>query len=128
MKKRFYLSILLFVLLSCGISMGDRIDNGNVSVYYLETISQKDAIAFARYWRDNGFVGERKQTIQLDQKDNVIFIKLIERETYSEDPIDITEEAMLQDLERELRDKLFHKDVRIVITDNTFRPILKRNT
>ena len=106
--------------------MGDRIDNGNLSVYFLEEIPKEKAIVFARYWRDEGFVGDRKQVVQLVEDKGVVVVKIIEREMYHEDLLTITEEAMVQQLERDLKDKVFNQEVAILITDNTFRPILKR--
>ncbi|MCO5269438.1 MAG: hypothetical protein M9897_11170 [Brumimicrobium sp.] len=127
MKKSIFLFILIILMSACGVPMGNRIDSHNLSVYYLDGITKEKAIAFAKYWRDNGFVGENKQTIQLDSENNVIFVKLIEREVYSDEPISIDEEVMLQDLERTLKQEIFNKEVTIVITDNTFQPIMKRN-
>ncbi|PWH86919.1 hypothetical protein DIT68_01270 [Brumimicrobium oceani] len=106
--------------------MGDRIDNGNLSVYFLEGINKEKAINFAKYWKNNGFVGERQQVIQLEKENKRVVVKLIERELYHNDPITINEEAMLQELERTLKTEIFHQDVEIMITDNTFRPIIKR--
>ncbi|HLV41897.1 MAG TPA: hypothetical protein VKY37_06445 [Brumimicrobium sp.] len=126
MKNWFVIILLPTLLLSCGISMGDRIDNGNLSVYFLEGIPKEKAISFARYWRNNGFVGERKQIIQLESDKDVVIVKIIEREMYHEDLLNITEEALIQQLERDLKTKVFDLDTEILITDNTFRPILKR--
>ncbi len=125
---RNWIVILLVALLfqACGISMGDRIDNGNLSVYFLEGVDKEKAINFAKYWRNNDFVGEKKQVIQLEDEEGTIIVKLIEREMYHEDLLTIKEEAMLQELERELKKEIFHQEVEIMITDNTFRPILKR--
>jgi hypothetical protein len=126
MKNWIVISLLTSLLLSCGIAMGDRIDNGNLSVYFLEGIPKDKAINFARYWRDNGFLGEDKQVIQLENDRNVVVVKIIEREMYHEDLLTITEEAMVQQLERDLKNNVFNQDTEILITDNTFRPILKR--
>lgn len=126
MKNWIVISLLTSLLLSCGISMGDRIDNGNLSVYFLEGVPKEKAISFARYWRDNGFLGDRKQVIQLENDRKVIVVKIIEREMYHEDLLTITEEALLQQLERDLKQEVFKQDTEILITDDTFRPILKR--
>ncbi|RYM34721.1 hypothetical protein ERX46_04930 [Brumimicrobium glaciale] len=125
---RNWIVIFLVALLfqGCGISMGDRIDNGNLSVYFLEGINKEKAIEFSKYWRNNGFLGEEKQIIQLEREEKTVVIKLIEREMYHSDSFTINEEAMLQELERALKKEIFHEDVEIMITDNTFRPILKR--
>ncbi len=106
--------------------MGDRIDNGNLSVYFLEGVNKDKAISFARYWKNNGFIGDKKQVIQLEREDNAITVKLIERELYHKDAFTIQEEALLQDLERDLKKEVFIEEVNILITDNTFRPIIKR--
>lgn len=106
--------------------MGDRVDNGNLSVYFLEGVDKEKAIQFSRFWKKNELVGEKKQIIQLEKVEEVIHVKLIERESYHSDPFTIEEEALLQDLERKLEKVVFEQEVEIVITDNTFRPILKR--
>ena len=125
--KKIGVSILLFLaFVSCGVNMGDRIDTESLSVYFLPGVEKDQAVAFAEYWRDNGFLGENKQVIQLEKEKDVILIKLIEKENFHNEPISITEEAMLQDLERYLKRNIFQREVEIVITDNTFRPILKR--
>lgn len=126
MRNSWKLLLLLFLFTSCGVDMGTRIDKGNLSVFFMPGIPQEQAVSFSNYWVDNGFVSERKQVIQLDMDKGVIVVKLIERESYQEEPITINEEAILQQLERELKREVFSQETEIVITDNTFRPILKR--
>lgn len=126
MRNWIVIFLIALFFQGCGISMGDRIDNGNLSVYFLEGVNKDKAINFAKYWKNNGFVGEKKQIIQLEREEQTIVVKLIEREMYHSDPFTINEEALLQELERELKKEIFHEEVEIMITDNTFRPILKR--
>ena len=126
MRNWIVLLLVASLFQGCGISMGNRIDNGNLSVYFLEGVDKEKAIKFSKFWRDNGFLGEKKQIIQLEREKKAIVIKLIEREIYHTDIFTIIEEAMLQDLERNLEKEIFHENVEIMITDNTFRPILKR--
>lgn len=126
MRNWIVIFLVAFLFQGCGISMGDRIDNGNLSVYFLEEVNKDKAKNFAKYWRNKGFVGEKKQVIQLEKGEQSIIVKLIEREMYHSDVFTIKEEAMLQQLERDLKKEIFHEDVEIMITDNTFRPILKR--
>lgn len=126
MKNWIVVFILTSFLASCGISMGNRIDNGRLSVYFLEEVPKEKAIAFAKYWRNTGLVGDRKQVIQLANNKNTIIVKLIERKMYHNDLLTITEEALIQQLERDLTRDVFHQNTEILITDNTFRPLLKR--
>lgn len=122
--------IILFfplLLIGCGVNMGTRIDNGNLSVFFLEGVNTNEAIEFSKYWKDHGFVGERKQVIQLENKNDVIHVNLIERKMYQADRLTISEEAMLQEIERDLNKNVFHKETTIVITDNTFRPIINED-
>lgn len=126
MKSWIVISLLSFFLLCCGISMGNRIDNGNLSVYFLEGIPNEKAIAFSRYWQEQGYVGDRKQVIQLEKGEHNIVVKIIEREMFQEDGLTITEESMIQQIERNLKRDIFNQEVEVMITDNTFRPILKR--
>lgn len=126
MRNLIIIFLVTFIFQACGISMGDRIDNGNLSVYFLEGVNREKAISFARYWKNKGFIGDKKQVIQLERENNAITVKLIERELYHNDAFTIQEEALLQDLERNLKKDVFLEEVNILITDNTFRPILKR--
>jgi hypothetical protein len=106
--------------------MGNRIDANNLQVYYLEGVSKETAIEFATYWKNNDFVGDRKQVIQLDKDEDGYLLKLIERAIYHEETLEIDEQAKLQELERSLEDEVFDENVTIVITDNTFRPIERK--
>lgn len=127
MRRNVFLIVLaLLTLIACQPKMGSRVDTHNLSVFFLQGVDKEKAIAFAEYWRDNGFVGERKQTIQLDRDGEVILVKLIENERFHEELINISEEAMLQQIERDLKRNVFQQEVEIVITDNTLRPLLKR--
>lgn len=128
MSKHITLIILIILshLSSCGLNMGDRIDAKNLQVYYLDEIKKEEAIAFTQFWIKNGFTGEKKQTIQLGKNDDhKIFVKLIEKEIYHNEPLSIQEQALLQALERTLSKEVFKKQVNILITDNTFREIQK---
>jgi hypothetical protein len=117
---------VIFLLYGCGIPMGNRIDSKNLQVYYLEGVSKEKATAFARYWIDNGFVGERKQVIQLEKENEVYTVKLIERSMYHDQPLSIDEQAKLQELKRNLEVEVFDTRTNIMITDNTFRPIERK--
>lgn len=116
--------LLLMLVFGCGMPMGNRVDSRNLKVYYQDKVEKEKAVAFAKYWRDNGFVGEKEQVIQLDRDEHgVLVIKLIEEEIYHETELSIIETSLLQQLERDLKAELVEDQVIIVITDNTFRPI-----
>ena len=121
-----YILGLLAVLFSCGMPMGDTVktEDEKVTVFYLEKVPKDKAIKFLKYWKNNGFIGEEPQTIQLDVLDNGMFtVKLIEKSTLHEQPLSIHEQSLLQELERNLEEEVFEQEVTIIITDNTFRPI-----
>jgi len=116
--------VLFLVVSSCGMPMGNRIDSKNLKVYYQDVVKKEKAIAFATYWRDNGFVGEKEQVIQLDRdEDGLLVVKLIEEDVYNENELSIIETSLIQQLERDLKAQIFYEEVLIVITDNTFRPV-----
>jgi hypothetical protein len=116
--------VLFFVLSNCGMPMGNRVDSKNLKVYYQDVVEKDKAIAFATYWRDNGFVGEKEQVIQLDrEEEGLLVVKLIEEQIYHEKELTIIELSLIQQLERDLKAEIFEEEVLIVITDNTFRPI-----
>lgn len=115
---------LFFLLANCGMPMGNRVDSKNLKVYYQDVVEKDKAIAFATYWRDNGFVGEKEQVIQLDRdEDGLLLVKLIEEEIYHDKKLSIIETSLIQQLERDLKAQIFDEEVLVVVTDNTFRPI-----
>ena len=121
-----YILGLLAVLFSCGMPMGDTVktEDEKVTVFYLEKVPKDKAIKFLKYWKNNGFIGEDPQTIQLDVLESGEFaVKLIEKSTLHEQPLSIHEQSLLQELERNLEEEVFEQEVTIIITDNTFRPI-----
>lgn len=120
----FILWSCIALLLSCGMPLGDRVDSENLSVYFEAGISKEEAITFSRFWQKNNFVGEAKQTIQLAPvSQQTVQVKLIENESYNEQPISIQEASLLSELKRQLEREVFGREVIIVITDNTFRPL-----
>ena len=124
-KLRFFFGFVtaLILITGCAAPLGDRVDGENLKVYYLEDVSKQMAIDFAKYWIANGFVGEKEQTIQLLTDEDKVIVKLIEKESYHDESLGISEVAMLQDLERVLKSDVFQKDVRIWICDDTFYPL-----
>lgn len=128
MRKRFSIILMVALLYACGIPMGDRVDvdTEDLQIYYLEGVEKTVAIKFAKYWKQNGFVGDRKQVIQISREEERYILKLIEREMYHEESLTIDERAKLQQLERTLEGEVFNGEVEIIITDNTFRPIERK--
>lgn len=126
MTRILIITIFSSVLLGCGIPMGNRVDANNLQVYYLENVSKSKAIAFAEFWKSNGFVGDRKQVIQLDKDDKGYSVKIIERSDYHEENLNIEEQSQLQELEYTLEEEVFDDNATIIITDNTFRPIERK--
>jgi hypothetical protein len=121
-----YILGLLAFLFSCGMPMGDTVktEDEKLTVFYLEKVPKDKAIKFLKYWKNNGFIGEDPQVIQLDVlEDGAIAVKLIEKSIYLQESLTIHEQSLLQELERNLENKVFEQEITIIITDNTFRPI-----
>lgn len=121
-----YILGLLVFLFSCGMPMGNTVktEDEKLTVFYLEKVPKDKAIKFLKYWKNNGFIGEEPQIIQLDvTEDGTIAVKLIEKSTYHQKSLTIHEQSLLQELERNLEKEVFEQEVTIIITDNTFRPI-----
>lgn len=127
MLKQLSIFFLLIFLYACGMPMGDRVDAENLQVYYIDGVKKSEAVAFAKYWKNNGFVGSRKQVVQLSKEEELYVIKLIERQMYHQQKLTIDERSKLQELERTLEKLIFDgNQAEIVITDNTFRPIERK--
>ncbi len=126
MTRFLFIAIFFVVISGCGISMGNRIDAKNLQVYYLENVQKTKAIRFTKFWKENGFVGDTKQVIQLDKNDGGYVVKLIEREEFQEQRLSIDEQSKLQELEYRIEEEVFEENATILITDNTFRPIERK--
>lgn len=128
-KRHIYKQIVIafigaLLLTACGQSMGDRVDIDNLKVYYLPSVPKSDAITFAKFWKENGFLGQDEQFIQLAATENgTIQVKLIEKEKYHDQYLSIEEQSLLSELERILEKEVFQKRVVILITDNTYAEI-----
>jgi hypothetical protein len=121
MKHIIPLILILSFIQSCGMPMGNRVDAENLKVYYMDGVEKEQAIRFARYWRDNGFIGDRPQYIQLSKDEKgLILVKLIEREFYREDELTIIELSLIQQLQRDLAKDVFEQEVEILITGDRF--------
>lgn len=127
-RKIFPIAILFIIITSCGTPMGDQVRSKNLNVFYLDGVDKEEAVAFANYWKNNGFVGEKEQFIQLDREGNNFQVKIIERAMYENEPLSVNDEALLHELARGLERKVFKQPVELIITDNTFRPLEKLNT
>ncbi|SFT43003.1 hypothetical protein SAMN05216474_0520 [Lishizhenia tianjinensis] len=126
--RLFFVALLFLTLSACGASLGDRIDSKNLHVYYMDGVSAQEAVDFATYWRDNGFVGDQKQTIQLIRNEyKELIVKLIEDKKFEQSRLSLDEQAMLSKLARTLEKEVFTATkVRVVPCDNTFRPLVKQ--
>lgn len=123
MKKIIIVIVSLVFLASCSENLGDRVDTKNLKVYYLDSVPKDLAIKFTEFWRDNGFIGDSPQYIQLDKEKDLYIVRLIEKEKYHDSPLTISQQTKLNDLERKLSKQVFKKRTIIEITDNTFREI-----
>lgn len=123
MNKIIIVIISLALLTSCGENLGNRVDTKNLKVYYLESVPKDLAIEFTEFWRDNDFVGDSPQYIQLDKENDLYIVRLIEKEKYHGTPLSIEEQGKLNELERTLSKQIFKKRTIIEITDNTFREL-----
>lgn len=105
--------------------MGDIVKTNNLDVYYINGISKENAVKFTQFWKRNGFIGDDKQTIQLEMLDNnIVHVNLIEKKFYQNKPLNLEEQISITRIQKMITDSVFNKNwVTIVITDNTFKPL-----
>lgn len=120
--------VLSLTLSACGASLGDRVDSANLHVYYMDGVKPQEAVAFAKYWKNNGFIGDDFQTIQLVKNEyGEIWVKLIEKEAFANETLNLDEKVLLSKLSRTLEQEVFsNTKVRVIPCDNTFRPLVKQ--
>lgn len=94
--------LLLFVLISCGENLGNRVEGDNICIYFQDKSDLKLAKKIGQFWKKNELVGSKKQSLKLSKEGNSYLLHLIANEPKSLDKMPFEQQKILIDLQQEL--------------------------
>lgn len=122
--------ILMFpiILISCVDDHGNRVEGGELTVYFDRDEDLPKATDIASFWRDNDLLTGSKQDLKLSYSDSTFYLHLIKRNGVQLGALDIQEQKLLLGLQKQLEDSLFKESsLEIVIADEHFKPLMNIN-
>lgn len=126
MLTRLFLCVL--ILASCVDDHGNRVEGGELTVYFDRNEDLQLASAVAAFWKENNLLTGVKQDLKLFHQDSTHYIFLIKRDDAEIASFDIKERKLLLELQSQLQDSLFKKSsLELVISDDHFKPLMNIN-
>ena len=123
MKKTFFLFFLLLIV-SCSKGFGDKIENGNTTIFYTNKNEKVVAEKLAKYWIKNQIDGKEKQFIRILKFKEVYHLQLILREEFKLSALSFEEIKLFTELQSELNKHVFTSlPCRIKLCDGNFKEI-----
>ena len=123
MKKTFFLFFLLLIV-SCSKGFGDKIENGNTTIFYTNKNEKVVAEKLAKYWIKNQIDGKEKQFIRILKFKEVYHLQLILREEFKSSALSFEEIKLFMELQSDLNKHVFTLlPCRIKLCDGNFKEI-----
>ncbi len=123
MKKTFFLFFLLLIV-SCSKGFGDKIENGNTTIFYTNKNEKVVAEKLAKYWIKNQIDGKEKQFIRILKFKEVYHLQLILREEFKLSALSFEEIKLFTELQSELNKLVFTSlPCKIILCDGHFKEI-----
>lgn len=120
-------SFLLFLFVSCGNDYGNKLESDELDVFYTKIENEEFARNIAIYWKEHDLLASKKQSIQLDEKDGVLILKVIPTEKFDASTFSFDERALLKQLQDSLQSHVQPKRLEVVISKNNFETIFNIN-
>lgn len=122
------LFLCVLILVSCVDDHGNRVEGGELTVYFDRNEDLQLATAVAAFWKENNLLTGIKQDLKLFYQDSTHYIYLIKRDDAEIVSFDIKERKLLLELQSQLQDSLFKKSsLELVISDDHFKPLMNIN-
>ncbi|MBU2020214.1 MAG: hypothetical protein KJ941_11270 [Bacteroidetes bacterium] len=127
-KQSAILFFLLIGLFSCQQNYGNKLESNELDLYYTRIEDENFARQVGNYWKNNNFLNDQKQSLQLDFIENTYYLKLISKDTSSLKNMSFEERNILITLQNDLRKEIFPKhNFNLVLCDNQFKPLYDIN-
>lgn len=123
MKSTFSLFFLLLIV-SCSKGFGDKIENGNTTIFYTNKNEKVVAEKLAKYWIKNQIDGKEKQFIRILKYKEAYHLQLILREEFKLSALSFEEIKLFTELQSELNKLVFTLlPCKIILCDGNFKEI-----
>lgn len=123
MKRTFFLFFLLLIV-SCSKGFGDKIENGNTTIFYTNKNEKIVAEKLAKYWTKNHINGKEKQFIRILKYKEAYHLQLISKEEFKSSTLSFEEIKLFTELQSDLNKLIFTTlPCKIIICDGNFKEI-----
>lgn len=93
---RFLIVTLLFLwATSCSSGYGNKLESDELVIFYENQQDESIARALGHFWKEEGLIGERQQTLRLFLNKVNYRIQLIQSPEFQKDPISFEEQQLL---------------------------------
>ena len=116
-------TFLLLFAVSCGNDYGNKLESDEIDVFYINPEHEELARNIANYWKENDLLGSKKQSVQLDEENDVLVLKIIPTEKYDPSSFSFDERALLKQLQDSLQSRVHPKRLEIVIANTNFETV-----
>lgn len=107
---------------------GNRVEGGELTVYFDRNADLDKASSIAKYWKDNDLLTGKQQDLKLTYHDSTYFLHLIKRKDLELGSLDLKEQMLLLELQKNLTDSVFQgADLELIISDDHFKPLMNIN-
>lgn len=123
LQIRFLVFSSILLLQSCNSGFGNKMTNGELEIYYSDKKLAPLADSLGVFWKKNGFIGSRKQSLKIvEQKDEFQLYMIQTKGIDSELTLD--DQLLLEELKYQLDSAVFTtKQVQLVSCNEKFEPI-----
>ena len=117
--RKFSLILIIGILLSsCVKGFGKKHENGNLEIYYTESVGINYVESLSQYYAENNLIGDEKQSIQLTTDTEQFLLRLVSLESETEES-----KRNLELLEKDLANTVFKdRKFKIQLCDAFFNP------
>lgn len=120
--------VIVPLLFSCVDDHGNRVEGGELTVYFDRDSDLDKASEVAAFWKNKDLMTGSKQDLKLVFQDSTYYLYLIKRNEIDLSALDFNERRLLLELQGMLEDSLFNPfPLEIVISDDHFKPLMNIN-
>lgn len=130
MLKALPILALILALTACSKGYGNKLEGENLNVYFEFKEDEQLANSLGKFWKENDFIGARKQNIRLTKNDESYLLQLIATDhSISTEGLSFSDHKLLFDLQNRLDSTIFKNTLgcEIVICDGSFEPLYNIN-
>lgn len=126
-KTLFFLTFLTLVGSSCNQNYGNKLESEELDIYYADAKYENLAKSIGHYWKQNDFLGEKKQFIRLATEGELTVLQLVISNKADLQNLSFDERRLLLDLQDSLRSLPNAENLELVISDNNFNTLYNIN-